>query len=459
MQIILAILLIIIGVVLFLAKRSIGNEDLGRAANVGSIVATIAGIIILAFYTAALGSTKDPSTTGTLSNGEQIYVGQVIDSDSQKPIASAKITLYLGEVPRIEYTDSEGVYRFRIEIKSSISSQVRVEAQGYEVYTRTISLSPNQTNMEDIRLTPRFSKSPSTEEPAVSTPPSNPTSEAQDQIFMVDAQSALGSIADLDSTECLWTQVNGRGATLVLTLQGETTIHQLRIELFGNFVRKLKLTFSDGSQQTKDLKLTDDYKYQEVDLDPVKTSSITVEVLEVQDSFLSVFGICDIQVFGKKLPLVEIFPQIGAGQEYTFQDQLFNRQITGIAEDCTRSGSNGLQLNYTMQSPEDFGGWGVQWENTSAGHFDASGFTTFTFWVRGAKGGEALQVVFYDTQEEGQTVKVHELASITTQWTQINLPLTRFDRVNLSTIHHIDFSFFGRDGIGSLCIDDIGFES
>lgn len=62
MQIIIAILLLIIGVGLFLAKTTIGNEGLERAANVSSIIATIAGILILAFYTASLGSRVAPAT-------------------------------------------------------------------------------------------------------------------------------------------------------------------------------------------------------------------------------------------------------------------------------------------------------------------------------------------------------------------------------------------------------------
>jgi hypothetical protein len=56
MQIFIAITLIVVGVALFLAKKNIKDDDLERAANVGSVIATFAGIIILAFYTSAIGS-------------------------------------------------------------------------------------------------------------------------------------------------------------------------------------------------------------------------------------------------------------------------------------------------------------------------------------------------------------------------------------------------------------------
>ncbi len=62
MQIFIAVFLLVVGVVLFLAKGIIRNDDLERAANVGGIVATIAGIIVLAFYTAPLiANTKETS--------------------------------------------------------------------------------------------------------------------------------------------------------------------------------------------------------------------------------------------------------------------------------------------------------------------------------------------------------------------------------------------------------------
>ena len=51
MQILLAVILFVIATVLFIARKKIKNEDLERAANIGGIIATIAALIVLAFYT------------------------------------------------------------------------------------------------------------------------------------------------------------------------------------------------------------------------------------------------------------------------------------------------------------------------------------------------------------------------------------------------------------------------
>ena len=69
MQILLAIILIIIAVALFLSKSSIKNDDLERAANVGGVVATIAAIVVLAFYTTSINPPKiPPPVVDTLTN-------------------------------------------------------------------------------------------------------------------------------------------------------------------------------------------------------------------------------------------------------------------------------------------------------------------------------------------------------------------------------------------------------
>jgi hypothetical protein len=94
------------------------------------------------------------------------YVGRVIDNDSRQPVVGAKVTLDLEGVPPIVFTDSEGVYRFEVTIDSEISGQVRVDAQGYQTYTRLIKLVPEQNTIEDIRLIPL----PPTSTPEVPVP-------------------------------------------------------------------------------------------------------------------------------------------------------------------------------------------------------------------------------------------------------------------------------------------------
>ncbi len=82
------------------------------------------------------------------------YLGRVLDVNTQQPIAGAKITLDLQGVPPIVYTDSEGVYQFKVALSVELNGRVRVDAPGYEVYSRNISLNPDLPTIEDIRLTP-----------------------------------------------------------------------------------------------------------------------------------------------------------------------------------------------------------------------------------------------------------------------------------------------------------------
>jgi len=300
MQFFIAILLAALAIVLFLSKKSLPNAMLERAANAGGIISAIAALIVFAFYTISPASNDgeiDP-TIPAETPFEIEYVGRVIDINSQQPIAGAKITLDLQGVPLIVFSDSEGVYRFKVPVTSRSSGQIRVDAQGYPVYTRNINLSSRQTTIEDIRLTPQSSVPPP--ESTMPIPASDQASEELEQIFIADVQPSSGSMAPPDASACLWTEASGQGASIVLTLERESLVHKLRVALHTPFVKKIELTFSDGSQQTVDLEEFGDYVYQDVSLNPVRTSGITVKVLEVKNNSFDSFGICHIEVFGTK---------------------------------------------------------------------------------------------------------------------------------------------------------------
>jgi WD40 repeat protein len=144
--------------------------------------------------------------------------------------------------------------------------------------------------------------------PTASTPPIPTltfTPGTEEQIAIVNVEAPTGSLVPVSSTSCLWTEVSGQGASLTLTLEQESTIDRLRIALFTPFVQTVRLTFSDNSQQTVTFDEIRDYEYQEVFLDPVKTSKITVEVVEVRDNSFNHFGICHIELFGSKVPTTE----------------------------------------------------------------------------------------------------------------------------------------------------------
>lgn len=106
----------------------------------------LVGVLVVGFL--QFGPEPPESTTS------KEYVGRVLNADTQKPIPSAKISLDLEGVPPIVYTDSEGVFRFKVAIASSVSGRVNIEAPGYQLYSRIISISPDNLILEDLRLTP-----------------------------------------------------------------------------------------------------------------------------------------------------------------------------------------------------------------------------------------------------------------------------------------------------------------
>ena len=60
-------------------------------------------------------------------------------------------------LPQIYYTDSDGI--FHLTLKDTVSSvRIRVDASGYEVFDRNVSVS--RTGLEDVRLTSKSTPTP-----------------------------------------------------------------------------------------------------------------------------------------------------------------------------------------------------------------------------------------------------------------------------------------------------------
>src|SRR6266498_4907588 len=133
-----------------------------KIARTGVVIAAIIALVGVLF-TAYLQYSKRPT-----QSVEKEYIGRVIDASTLQPMAGAKITLDLEGVPPVVYTDSEGVYKFNVVIKSNISGQIRVDAKGYETYIRNIQLSPDIQTIEDIRLLSEGSSGTSTMPTALS---------------------------------------------------------------------------------------------------------------------------------------------------------------------------------------------------------------------------------------------------------------------------------------------------
>jgi len=156
-------------------------------------------------------------------------------------------------------------------------------------------------------------------------------------------------------------------------------------------------------------------------------------------------------------PLVEIFPQVDGGEKFVYINgggSLSDRFVP--TQSCIHSGSYGLQLSYDMKGDGN-GGWGVQWNNAPAKYFDASGFSAFTFWVKGTYGGEIFQVSLKDTGGNEVKIESDTLLIVTADWILVKVPLGKFKGVNTTSIENVNFGFNKNHGTGSICIDDISF--
>jgi hypothetical protein len=81
------------------------------------------------------------------------YVGEVLDANTLLPIDNAQVTLEIGGIPPIVYTDSTGKFVFKLPIKSPVSGRIRVDAPPYKRYVRNITISPDHPQIEEIHLT------------------------------------------------------------------------------------------------------------------------------------------------------------------------------------------------------------------------------------------------------------------------------------------------------------------
>lgn len=156
-------------------------------------------------------------------------------------------------------------------------------------------------------------------------------------------------------------------------------------------------------------------------------------------------------------PLVEIFPQINGGEAFVFTNEggiLSSEVVRG--QRCTHSGNYGLELTFDMKNIGN-GGWGIHWKNTKKSSFDASDYTSFSFWIKGDIGSETFQVCFKDTSGAEARIETKSFTIISTEWTHVSIPLSQFQDVNLATIENFSFGFNASHDSGRLCIDDIRF--
>ncbi len=156
-------------------------------------------------------------------------------------------------------------------------------------------------------------------------------------------------------------------------------------------------------------------------------------------------------------PLEEIFPQVDGGQEFSFANEggVLTFEFV-IDPNCTHSGPYGLRIAYSMLASGN-GGWGVHWDNSQDGYFNSFPFTNLSFWVKGATGNESFQIAMKDTDKNEYWITSTSVFVTTPDWTQVSIPLSKFEKVNMSSLANMSFGFNKDHKSGSICIDDISF--
>jgi len=114
---------------------------------------------VVPIFVALIGAAATVSV-GYLQFGQQpserIFVGRVVNTESEDTIRNAKITLESEGAPLIDYTDTEGIFTFILE-STARQVRVRVDASGYDDLDRRITLS-SKSGLEEIKLTPSKSE-------------------------------------------------------------------------------------------------------------------------------------------------------------------------------------------------------------------------------------------------------------------------------------------------------------
>lgn len=117
----------------------------------------------------------------------------------------------------------------------------------------------------------------------------------------------------------------------------------------------------------------------------------------------------------------------------------------------------GLRLEWRM-SGEQSGGWGVAWDGSSTGSFDASRFARLSFTVKGAAGGETFELALKDTAGRERRVESVTAGDVSaSEWHELSVPLSAFDPVDLGALENLSVGFSQPDGSGEVCIDAIAF--
>ena len=90
---------------------------------------------------------------------------------------------------------------------------------------------------------------------------------------------------------------------------------------------------------------------------------------------------------------------------------------------------------------------------------DVSSYDFLSFYIKGAKGGEKVNVYLKDTDNQRRYVDVETYAPVRTDWTLVRVPLQAFRGVTLTSLNAIEFAFEWEPMTGTVFLDDLRFDA
>jgi len=121
--------------------------------------------------------------------------------------------------------------------------------------------------------------------------------------------------------------------------------------------------------------------------------------------------------------------------------------------DGTYDGSPGSYvISYTLPAA---GNWAL-WETYLLG-LDVSDYAFLSFYIKGASGGEEVNLYLADGSERSAYVDVEDYAPIATGWTPVRVPLQAFKGVGLTNLTKIKFTFEWSAMSGTIYLDGLRF--
>jgi len=104
---------------------------------------------------AATKAGPNPQSAGSPPPGHEVtYVGRVQDRLTLLPVQSAKAVIEIEQTSRYDYTDSEGIYRVKInQVKPDSEARLHIQADGYRPFDLHLD-AESATSILPVRLDP-----------------------------------------------------------------------------------------------------------------------------------------------------------------------------------------------------------------------------------------------------------------------------------------------------------------